>query len=91
MTDPTPPASTDTTSAADEAPSSAPREATEGPSWVRRAGLGAVAVVSLVYGYDFGDGLSGPWLGVLTAVSMAVFAVLLIDSLLDLAARRRAR
>lgn len=90
MTDPTPPASSDTTSPADEAPST-PRDATAGPSWVRRAGLGAVAVVSLVYGYDFGDALSGPWLGVLTAVSTAVFAVLLIDSLLDLAARRRAR
>jgi hypothetical protein len=89
MTDPTPPAS-DTTSVADDAPS-APSEATAGPSWVRRAGLGAVAVVSLVYGYDFGDALSGPWLGVLTAVSTAVFAVLLIDSLLDLATPRRAR
>jgi hypothetical protein len=52
----------------------------------------AGAVAGLLYGYDFGDTLSGPWTGVVAASSFGIFGAMLLgsfaDYLLGLAKRR---
>ncbi len=48
------------------------------------AGLSlAGAVAGLMYGYDFGDTLSGPWTGVAAAGSFGVFGAMLLGSVAD--------
>ncbi len=57
------------------------------------AGLSlAGAVAGLLYGYDFGDTLSGPWTGVAAAGSFGIFGAMILGSvgerLLSFASRR---
>lgn len=47
--------------------------------------LGCVLAVplGLKWGYDFGNQLNGPWLGLLTAANTALLCALLVDWLAD--------
>lgn len=48
------------------------------------AGLSlAGAVAGLLYGYDFGDTLSGPWTGVAAAGSFGIFGAMILGSVAD--------
>jgi hypothetical protein len=49
-------------------------------AWV--AGIVA-ALAGLWYGYDFGDKLSGTWLGIVTALSTGLFGFLVASSLVE--------
>lgn len=42
-----------------------------------------IGVAGLAWGYQFGAQLSGPWLGVATALGSGLFGVLLADSAID--------
>lgn len=43
----------------------------------------AGALAGLLYGYDFGDTLSGPWTGVVAAGSFAIFGAMILGSAAD--------
>lgn len=47
------------------------------PRWWLRLACLLAAVVGLMYGYEFGNRISGPWIGVLLALNCAVFASLM--------------
>jgi hypothetical protein len=84
MNDPLPPSSVPDDAAGTDGPGAASdAERARGASmieWV--AGLVAAAL-GLWYGYDFGERLSGTVLGVITAVSTALFGFLLASSLAE--------
>lgn len=48
-----------------------------------KAVVALVGVAGLAWGYQFGAQLSGPWLGVATALGSGLFGVLLADSAVD--------
>jgi hypothetical protein len=48
-------------------------------------GLSAIAIaVGLKYGFDFGNQISGPLMGIVGAISGAVFCALTLDFITDL-------
>lgn len=52
-----------------------------------KAVVALVGLAGLAWGYQFGAQLSGPWLGVVTALGTGLFGVLLADSAVDALAR----
>ena len=56
------------------------------PSFIQRlrhglviTGYLAAGALGLVFGWDFGNRLAGPWLGVITAINSALFCALLMS------------
>ena len=57
-----------------------------GSGWRRplvMAGCVAAGAAGLWFGYDFGDRLAGPWVGVVAALNCGALATLLADALLS--------